>query len=191
MDERYDRAVSNLPPLPSTPSPPPWPPTAPSMPKGRRPRFVILAIALVVVTGIAIAGWFLPLPENKPSASSPAPKYTDEQVSDAKSKVCAAYEKVHHAVLVASARNGGSDPTAQLAVATAVRQALDVGRGYLLTTLAEEPASPPDLAAAVRKLAGLFEVLAVDYLAEVGDSELEPSLRASDDTTVTIEGLCK
>jgi hypothetical protein len=161
------------------------------MPKVRWPTFVILAIALAVVTGIAIAGWFLPLSENKPSAASPAPRYTDQQVSDAKSKVCSAYQKVHHAVLVASARNGGSDPTAQLAVATAVRQALDVGRGYLLTTVAEEPATPPDLAAAVRKLAGLFEVLAVDYLAEVSDSELEPSLRASDDATLTIEGLCK
>ena len=44
----------------------------------------------------------------------PAPTYTDKQVADAKTKVCAAYEKVHCALGFSLARDGGNDPTAHL-----------------------------------------------------------------------------
>jgi hypothetical protein len=146
----------------------------------------VLLVALLVTLGVAIVGWFRPVPPKSP----PAPTYSNQQVADAKANVCAAHEKVHHAVGLTSGRSS-DDPTAHLAIATSARQAIDVGGNYLLTTLAQEPATPPDLAAAVRKLANTFQELTVDYLAEVTDSELDRLLRISDQATLTIEGLCK
>jgi hypothetical protein len=148
--------------------------------------FAFLVVALIVTLGVAIVGWFRPVPSKPPSP----PTYTGQQVTDAKTKVCAAHDKVHHAVGLTSGRSS-DDPTLHLAIATSGRQALDVGSSYLLTTLSEQPATPPDLAAAVHKLANTFEELTVDYLAEVSDSELDPLLRTSDQLTMTIEGLCK
>ncbi len=80
---------------------------------------------------------------------------------------------------------------AMLTVATSSRQVLDVGGRYLTTKLAELPATPPDLGAAVRKLATVYQQLTIDYLAEAKDSELDPLLRAGNEAHSTIEGLCK
>ncbi|WAJ42976.1 hypothetical protein OK015_17160 [Mycobacterium sp. Aquia_216] len=148
--------------------------------------FAFFVIALLLTLGVAIVGWFRPVQPKPPSP----PTYTAQQTADAKAKVCAAHDKVHHAVGLTSARSS-DDPTLHLALATSGRQALDVGGDYLLTTLAQQPATPPDLAAAIHKLANTFQELTVDYLAEVSDAELDPLLRTSDQLTLTIQGLCK
>jgi hypothetical protein len=62
---------------------------------------------------------------------------------------------------------------------------------YLTTTLSDEPATPPDLAAAVRKLAELYQELTVRYLKGVDEAELESRRHAADDTVTSIERLCK
>jgi hypothetical protein len=152
--------------------------------------FALLVVALLVTLGVAIVGWFRPLPNNKPA---PVPRYTDQQVADAKAHVCAAYEQVRKAGDVAGARNGGSDPTSILAVATSTRQVLEVGSRYLTTKLETQPATPPDLAAAVRKLANVYQEMTIDYLDGLSNSdpELDPLLRAGDEAHSTIEKLCK
>jgi phage tail sheath gpL-like len=150
--------------------------------------FLFLVVALLVVLGIALVGWFRPLPNNKPQSPT---THTDQQVAAAKASICAAYQQVRRALVVAGARNGGSDPTASLAVATASRQALDVGSRYLLTKLAEEPATNPDLATAVRKLADLYQQIMVSYLADANDSEINPLRQAAEQPTATNNGLCK
>ncbi len=148
--------------------------------------------AVALVSGVAIGAWFRPLPDNKDPVSS-APTYTDHQIADAKASVCAAFGKIDHALDVAGARSGGSDPTAQLAVATGTRQAFEVGSRYLLTKLAEEPATPPDLAEEIRKQANSFQELLVGYLNDLTNSapEQQPALKASDEATLTIRRLCK
>lgn len=148
--------------------------------------FTTLVIALLVTLGVAIIGWFRPVAA-KPSEPS---MYSGQQIADAKAHACAAHDKVHHAVGLTSVRSS-DDPTLHLAIATSGRQALDVGGHYLLTTLSQQPATPPDLAAAVHKLANTFLELTVDYVAEVNDSELDPLLRTSNQLTLTIEGLRK
>jgi hypothetical protein len=183
--------VSNLPPPPSTPTPPPpWPAARPTP---KRPwrwlAFASLAIALLAL-GVAIGAWTRPLPENKPSSAPPAPSFTNQQVAQAKSSVCAAYRKVRQAMAATGARGGGNDPTAILAVATSSRQALDASSAYLLNKLAEEPTTPSDLARAVRSLADVYQELTVDYLGDASDSEVEP-LRRAEQPTSTIESLCK
>ena len=148
-----------------------------------------LAIAFIAL-GVAIGSWFRPTPANK---RAPIPNYTNQQVTEAKTAVCAAYEKVSKAGDVAGARTSGSDPTSILTVATSTRQVLDAGSRYLLAKLDAEPATPPDLAAAVRRLANVYQEMTMDYLDGLtnSDPELSPSLRAGDEAHSTIEGLCK
>lgn len=149
--------------------------------------FAFLTVLLLVTLAVAIVGWFRPIPRKPP----PLPTYSSEQIADAKAAICTAYEHVRKAGDLAGARSGGSDPTGQLTVATSSRQVFDAGSRYLSTKLAEQPATPSDLAAAVRKLASVYQQLAIDYLAEAPDSETEPLIRAGTEAHTTIAGLCR
>jgi len=149
--------------------------------------FAVLLVALLVTLGVAIVGWFRPVPAKSP----PAPTYSNQQVADAKAKVCAAHEKVHSAIKASSARDRGTDPTAQLVFAINGQQAILAGSEYLRTTLSEQPATPDELAKTIRKLIDIFQELVVDYQNSVSDSEMGPTLRAGDEATLAIEGLCK
>jgi hypothetical protein len=148
--------------------------------------FVMLLITLVAVAA-AVGAWLRPIPHNT-SAPPPAPTYSEQQIADAKAKVCAAFEKVHHVLQMNSTRSGGDDPNSQLLVAINARQIFMTGSAYLLTTLSDDPATTPDLAAAVSKLAHLYQVITMDGLA----SDLSvPSQNTANATASEIEGLCK
>jgi hypothetical protein len=159
----------------------------PSPPRRQRPIFTILAVALLVTLGVAIVAWFRPVPARPPTP----PAYTARQIGDAKTKVCAAFEKVHQAVRDNFARPQGTDPNQQLLVAVTGQQALLAGSVYLQTTLSEEAATPADLASAVRKLIDVFQSLTVDYLNGHGSPDVDATLRAGDEATLAIQGLCK
>ncbi|CAM2915828.1 hypothetical protein BST27_11415 [Mycobacterium intermedium] len=149
----------------------------------------MLVILLLTLT-VAIVGWFRPVSVHEEAVRHPS--YSDAQVREAKVNVCAAYEQVRKAGDVAGARpSDGTDATARLAVATSTRQVLDTGGRYLLTRLAELPATPNDLALAIRQLANVYQQLTIDYLAEVPDSELDPLLRAGNETHSRIQSLCR
>jgi hypothetical protein len=107
--------------------------------------------------------------------------------------VCAAFAKVDRALDVAGAQHGGDDPTSILAVATSVRQVLEVGSRYLSTKLTEQPATPPDLAKEVREFANSSQELVIGYLdgLTASDADLQPSRHEGDETTLTIRRLCK
>ncbi len=147
--------------------------------------FFMLLITLIAV-GAAVAAWLRPIPHS--TAAPKAPSYSDQQVADAKAKVCTAFEKVHHVLQMNSTRSGGDDPNSQLLVAINARQIFMTGSAYLLTTLSDDPATAPDLAAAVGNLAHLYQVITMDGLA----SDLSvPSQNAANATASEIEGLCK
>jgi hypothetical protein len=150
-------------------------------------------VAITLVAGVAIVGWLRPLQNHKPPPAPAAPIYSDEQTANAKAHMCAAFGQVDHALELAYARNGGSDPTAQLAVATSVQLALDAGSRYLATTLAEEPATPPQLSAAVRKQTNAYQKALIGFLngLTVSDPTQQPTVSASDEATMTIRRLCK
>jgi hypothetical protein len=146
----------------------------------------MFAITLIAVAA-AVAAWLRPIPVAKPAAPQ-TPAFSEQQISDARAKVCAAYAEIHHAVDVNAPRKGGDDPTAQLAVATNMRQIYIAGSAYLLTKLADEPATPIDLATATSKVAKLFQALTIE------GSVSDPSVEAYNDvnaTAETIQSLCK
>jgi hypothetical protein len=146
----------------------------------------MLLITLVAV-GAAVAAWLRPIPHTT-SVTPAAPSYSDQQVADAKEKVCAAFEKVLKTSSVNSARTAGDDPNSQLLIAVNMRQVFVVSSLYLSTTLAEQPAAPPDLAAAVKKLIDLYQVVTLDGL--VGDRN-DPGHNAANEAGVKIQELCK
>jgi hypothetical protein len=199
-DQRYHRFMSETPPTghPSAPGPvgyPPGPPPAgpwgppapiPLSRPARWPVFVMFLITLVAV-GAAVAAWLRPIPHDT-AATPPAPSYSEQEVADAKAKVCAAYAKALKTSNVNSARTAGDDPNSQLLLAVNWRQVFIASSIYLSTTLAEQPAAPPDLTAAVKKLIDLYQVVTLDGL--VGDYN-DPGHAAANETGVKIQELCK
>jgi len=164
------------------------PPAAPTSARPPRwPAFTALLIALIALA-VGIASWFRPTPHNDQSASKPA--YTQQQVADAKTTVCGAVEKFNRAVSVNNALPRGNDPTV---AAVNSRQIFDVFNRHLLATLAEKPATPADLATAVRQLASTLEDAVIEYEDGLSNSdpEMRPTLDASSAAANTIQQLCK
>lgn len=152
--------------------------------------FAALAIALVAVA-VAIGAWFRPIPAATPTPA--ATTFTDQQIADAKSRVCEEFNMVHKAVVINTGRDGGGDPTATLAVAANARLSLAAGGQSLLSVLGREAATPAVLADAVRTLANDFQELAIGYMADAKNTDpaQEALLREGDTATLTIEQLCK
>jgi hypothetical protein len=111
----------------------------------RWPMFIMLLIALIAVAAAA-AAWLRPIP-GAHALTSPPPSFSQQRVAGAKSRVCAGYGKIQHALDANSTQNGG-DPAAQRGAGVNTRQIYVAGSAYLLTVLADEPATPSDLAAA-------------------------------------------
>lgn len=175
---------------PSTPSPPPpWPPAgAPRRPRQWLTPAWLVAIGLVAT--FAIIGWLRPTQDHKGPAD---PAYTDQQVANAKATMCAAFERVQHAVDLANTHVGSTDYATQLAAAALTHETLDAGSRYLLTKLADEPATPNDLATAVRNGANADQEALMGYLngLAASDPSIQPALNASDEATATVRRLCK
>jgi hypothetical protein len=203
-DQRYHRCMpSDIPPGAVPPdSGQHWgpPPSAGSYPSvqaplpttafgrpSRWPTFTALAIALVALV-VGLVGWFRPTPHNNQLASKPT--YTAQQTADAKTKVCAAFAKLDRAGGVNNALPRGSDP---VVAAVNSRQIFDVFSRYLSATLAEEPATPANLATAVREQASTLEQVVI--LDQEGfsnsDPELKPVVDANSASADTIRQLCK
>lgn len=153
----------------------------------RWPTFAALAIALIALA-VGLAAWFRSTPHN--NQPPPKPAYSQQQIADAKAKVCAAFAKLDRAAGVLNALPNGSD---ELVAAIDTRQVFDVFSRYFLATLSEEPATPADLATAVREQASSLEEAVIDY--QVGLTKSDPEMRsvvdANSATANTIRQLCK
>jgi hypothetical protein len=178
--------MSQTPPSDSSQHWEPPPPAALGRPP-RWPTFVTLAIALIGVA-VGFVGWFRPAPHN--SQPPPKPSYTAQQTADAKAKVCAAVGKFNRAVSVGNSLPRDSDT---LVEDLNTRQIFDVFSRLFLTTLTEEPATPADLANAVREQANALEEAVIAYQDGHGisDPEMRPILDASSAAADTTQRLCK
>jgi hypothetical protein len=142
----------------------------------------VLALILTLVQ------WFHPS-----SHGNGAPTFSDQQVKDAKTSVCAAYTTVHRAVVVNTHLQNPPDggPVGALAAATSARLALYGGGSYLRDRLTKEPATPEDLTKAVDSLATTLEDLGVNYLADVPGFVQDPLRHKLDGQLGDVDGHCK
>ena len=127
-----------------------------------------------------------------PKPEAPAAKtYSEQEIADAKKAVCDAFTTVHEAVRINTGRDGGSDPTAILAVAANARLSMYGGAGYLVDTLEKNPATPTDLVTPVQKLADTFRYLTIQFMINKQNSDLDEPLREADSATASIQSICK
>jgi len=146
-------------------------------------------VAGVVALTLTLVQWF----HHPASHGNGSPSFSDQQVKDAKTSVCAAYTTVHRAVAINTHLQNppGGGPVGSLAAATSARLALYGGGSYLRDRLTKQPATPEDLAKAVESLATTLEDLAVNYLADAPGFVQDPLRHNLDERLVDVDGRCK
>jgi len=104
---------------------------------------------------------------------------------------CADFTTVHTAVSLQTHADLGTDPVAVQAVAANARLSMAAGGSYLLSRL--DPATPRDLATAVRSFANNLQDIAVNAMAGVPNEDPAQAARLQDAQAGNdrIANLCK
>lgn len=152
----------------------------------------VTIIALVLaLAALGLAGWAAFRPVNTSSAEG---EYSDTQRTEAKSAICKAADLVRKGVSLNTnlqSPGGEGDVTGSLAVAANARLSLTNGGLYLIQRL--DPATPPELADAVKKFANTL--LDIGAGATAGSPNTDPDqaarLRAADGENAKVVDLCK
>jgi hypothetical protein len=154
----------------------------------RRPGPISLTALILAIVAVALAGWALW------KSYPPEPSHSDSQRADAKVKACGAMDVVRKGVSLNTnlqPRGGPDDVTGALAVAANARVALYDGGQYLLDRV--DPATPTDLADAIRRFAN--NLLDIGANATAGIQNSDPAqgarLKDADSLNRTIADLCK
>jgi hypothetical protein len=184
--------ASGYPPLPTgfpgtQAGSPAWP--SPPRRPSRWPTFLALALA-VVASGLAIAGWFRPSKPPPPTHTA-SPSYTEQQVSDAKSRACTAFETVKKGTTLQTNLPPTDDPALANVQATHAQLSLVAGGWYLREQV--DPATPPTLAADVQKLANTLLDLGANAIAGAKNADPPQAARMDDANSAfgRIEELCR
>jgi hypothetical protein len=158
----------------------------------RRGRILLPVTLVVAIAAAALSGWLL---IRLPQEGAPdAPNYSGAQRADGKQKICSATDLVRKGVSLNTnlqPPGGTEDITGTLAVAANARLSLSDGGQYLLARL--DPATPPDLADAVKKFANLLMDIGAGATAGAQNSQPEQAalLKDADATNSIISELCK
>jgi hypothetical protein len=154
------------------------------------PLWLAIAALVLAILGVAGAayGYFWP---NESAAASG--KYSDQQRNDAKKKICETFKIVDRAVVrnshLKNPDNGG--PIGALSVATAQRLAFYDGGNFLRASVADQPATPKDLADNASQLGTQLEELSIGYLAGAQDFAQDELRQNLDDKIKKIVDICK
>jgi hypothetical protein len=133
----------------------------------------LLALGLAVIAA-AIAIWALV----RAPQSNTAPAATSQQTADAKGRACTAFNTVRQAVSLETHADLGTDPVAVQAVAANARLAMTAGASYLRDRL--DPATPADVAAALRSFARGLEDISMYAQAGVANTDPAQAARLHD-----------
>jgi hypothetical protein len=157
---------------------------------GSRSGRILLAVTLVVALAAAVlSGWLLIRVMREGT-----PNYSGAQRSDAKQKICAATDVVRKGVSLNTnlqPPGGPQDVTGSLAVAANARISLYDGGQYVLARL--DPATPSDLADAVKNFANLLMDIGANATAGAQNSQPEQAarLKEADAANTKVTELCK
>jgi hypothetical protein len=129
------------------------------------------------------------VPQQAPHISTPA--YTEQQISDAKSRACKAFETVDKGVTLQTNGEASSDPAMAKAQGANARLATISGGWYLKARL--DPATPSELSAAIRNLSDVLLDLGANYEAGVGDEDtVQAALKSETNSDFSrVAELCK
>lgn len=150
----------------------------------------IAVVALVMsLAALGLATWTVLRPTGTPTQS-----YSEGQRNDAKSRACAAADTVRKGVSLNTnlqSPGGEGDVTGSLAVAANARLALSNGGLYLIARL--DPATPSEVADAVRTFAN--SLMDIGAAATAGIPNTDPAqaarLRDADTANAKVADLCK
>jgi hypothetical protein len=147
-------------------------------------------VALIAIA-VAIGSWFKPADqETAPPPSDSTAKYSDQEIADAKKAVCAAHDLVYRAT-TSSGTQKSDDPTLQLVIAVNIRLTSSLSAQYFQTRLDQYPATPRDLAVAMRELVITNQEMALLQIANASKDELEPIYRSFDAADGRVTEACK
>lgn len=143
---------------------------------------VALAIAVVAV-GVAI--WAL-----MSAGRDDSPRYSDQQIADARARACAAHQTVRAAVAIQTHTDLGPEATSVAAVAAGSRLAMSAGATYLLDHL--DPATPAELADTARAFASGLQDVSMYAQAGVGQDDPAQAnrLRDAEAASAGVTALC-
>ncbi|MDT5106476.1 MAG: hypothetical protein QOI25_3989 [Mycobacterium sp.] len=156
----------------------------------RRGGVLPVVAVILALAALGLAAWAAFRPAPAPSA----PTFTAAQQSDAKATVCSASDLVRRGVSLNTnlpVPGGEGDVTGSLAVAANARVSLSDGGQYLLARL--DPATPTELAEAVRQFANKLMDIGAGAIA--GAQNTDPAqaarLRDADAANIKIAEACK
>lgn len=132
-------------------------------------HWVSTAALVIALIAIGVATWMLARSPAEPSGTVAEPAVNAQQSDAAKGRVCGAFDIVRKAVSKQTNTDLGRDPAAMEAVAANARLATLGGGDYLLSRL--DPATPPELADAIRGLANDFQDIGMNQLVGVPNSD--------------------
>jgi hypothetical protein len=135
---------------------------------------------------VAIASWFRPT-EDKAHPAEPG--YSEQQIADAKSAVCDAYDVIYKALQTAGARSS-SDESIAFALAVEMKLAFHASGDYLVSTIHKNPATPTALARATQRLADAYHRVILDQLGEAPDTQIDLRKSEIDEAELEIRGEC-
>jgi hypothetical protein len=151
---------------------------------------VSLVIALIAIA-VAVAAWFRPAnSEPPPPAPDSTPKYSDQQIADAKKAVCAAHDLVGRATEYSGSQKN-DDPTLKYIIAVNNRLAGALSGDYFLAQLNHYPATPHDLSAATQDLALAYQGTTLMQLANASADELDTIYKTLDTADAKVVEACK
>lgn len=155
-----------------------------------QPKWIAPASLAVAVVALGVAAWALVSPPHQPATSVP-PAPTEQQVAEAKARACTAFVTVRTAVSLQTHTELGPEPVAVQAVTAVSRLAMSSGATYLQAHL--DPATPADLAAAIREFS--VDLQDISMYGQAGVSGSDPAqaarLKAGEAISTKIAGLCK
>jgi hypothetical protein len=167
--------------------PTPWMPQGPVPSNGssRVPVIIAIVIALLALA-LAAASWFRPTHEATPAT----PQYSEQQVTDAKKNLCDAYNTMYRA-LERAGTTTSDDPNQKYMIAMNTRLAFNTAADRLLTEVSQNPAGPPDLVDATRRLAISYQKLVLVRTAEAPQPELDAVYKEINFSETALKTACK
>lgn len=157
-------------------------PFPPAWKSARGVAIAALVIALIAL-GVGIAAWF---------RAAPGQSFSDDQKNQAKTTVCAAYNRVRTGQHIQTTLHpAANDALGWLGAQVNARLSLLGGGAYLQDVVAAQPAAPADIAQAVNSMADTSEQLGAAYLANAKDTDVKPLLDDLNSKMSQLNTLCE